>query len=131
MSLHSAKNGKATIGASDLAHCRNLTWEITSNNPRFGTSGTAGHGTSVAGRKDASGSGSFVHDTDDPIYDRIKPGDSITLLCYETATRNWSFPARVDRISGEIQIDEGGELTTEFDWSSMGAWTYPDGTVSS
>lgn len=126
----SGKDGKISLGSSDFACVRNWSLTITSNNPQFGSSCSAGHKSSVGGVKSATVSFEIIVDFEDYIFDRIKPGDSATLLLYEDETRNWSVPVRIDSMSETVDVDDGGEITVSVDASSNGAWVYPDGSTS-
>lgn len=137
MATISGKNGKVITGSSDWAHVSNWSLTITSNNPQYGSSGTTGHKTSVAGVKSCSGTIEVVHDVADPLFeavgssDAVVPGLSVTLLLYENAARYWSIPARIESVAEEVDIDDGGYVTVTCEFTGMGAWTYPDLTISS
>lgn len=131
MANKSGRCGKIVLGASDFADVSNWSLTISSNNPEFSHSGSSGHKVSVGGVKSASVSFNAVLNTDDPLYDRIKPGDGVTLLLHEDATRKWTVPVRITSIADEVDISDGGEITLAVEAAANGAWTYPDGTVSS
>lgn len=130
MATFSGKNGKVFVDPSDLTDCQNWTLNLESNNPEFGGTANAGHKTSVDGVKRSSGSFELKVDKEDPVYDRIKPGQAVTLELYEDATRKWSVPARIENIELTSDQDEGEAFSASVSFSPRGAWTYPDGTVS-
>lgn len=132
MATHvSGKDGMVKVGSTKLPSIRKWSLNLKSNNPKFATSDAAGHKVSVAGVKDGEVSFEAVLDTTDVIYSTYKPGTLVTLLLYENATRYWTVPARIESIAGECDINDGGELVVPYTASTYGAWTYPDGTLSS
>lgn len=126
----SGKCGKIQIGASELSDIRNWNFERTSNNPPFGSSSSNGHQKSVAGRKGGQITFEAVLDTNQPKYSKIVVGGAYTLLLYETQSRFWSVPARIDSIGEAVDINEGGEILENVTASVNGQWTDPDGNVS-
>ena len=131
MATHvSGKNGKVMVGGSALSSIRKWSAKLNSNNPKYASSATPGHKVSVAGVKEGTVSFEAVLDTDSVIYSGYKPGDGVTLLCYENGTRYWTFPVRIDSVGEEVDINDGGEIVVSYEASMNGAWAYPDGTAS-
>lgn len=131
MAKISGKNGKILVGSSTLPGIRKWSADLKSNNPQFATSDAPGHKVSVAGVKSGTVSFEAVLDDGDVIYEDYKPGQEVTLKLYENATRFWIVPVRIEGIKGEADINDGGELVVPYEATCNGAWTYPDGTVSS
>ena len=137
MATISGKDGKILVGTSDYAELRNWNFTPSSNNPQFGSSSSAGHKKSVAGVKSGTVSFAQVLETVDAIYESVKPGDAVVLLLYEikdntavSPDRFWSVPARIESLAVDVDVDDGGEVTVGVEATTNGAWTYPDGTVS-
>ncbi len=131
MATHlSGKNGKVKVGGVALSSIRKWSTKLNSNNPKYASSDTPGHKVSVAGVKEGTVSFEAVLDTDSVLYSGYKPGDAVTLQCYENATRMWVFPVRIDSLGEDVDINDGGEIVVQYEASMNGAWTYPDGTTS-
>ncbi len=132
MSTHvSGKDGSVKVGVSTLPSVRKWSFDFKSNNPQFATSDAPGHKVSVAGVKSGTVNFEAVLDTDNVIYTSYKPGQLVTLLLHENASRYWTVPVRIEGITGECDINDGGELVVPYSATTYGAWTYPDGTLSS
>lgn len=123
MAALSGKNGKITIGSSDLAEITSWSFNPTSNNPAWASSSNAGYKVREAGVKDGSGSFEGKYDKADQINDRITVGDKVTLLLYIDASSFFSVPAIIDSISYEVDIDDGEIVSFTCDFSTNGAWT--------
>lgn len=121
----SGKDGKVMIGATDLAHITSWSFNPVSNNPSWASSSTAGFKARVAGIRDGSGTIEGKYDKTDPIDDRIREGDCVTLLLFQDATRKFTVPAIIDGMSFEQDMDDGDVVTWSADFSSTGAFTYP------
>ena len=130
MAKISGKNGKILVGNTTLPAIRKWTFDFKSNNPQFATSDAPGHKVSVGGVKSGTVSFEAVLDDGNVIYENYKPGQEVTLKLYENATRFWTVPVRIEGIKGEADINDGGELVVPYEATTNGAWTYPDGTVS-
>lgn len=131
MATHlSGKNGKILYGSTELSSVRKWSAKLNSNNPKFASSAAPGHKVSVAGVKEGSVTFEVVLDTDAAQYIALKPGDSTTLKLYENASRFYIIPVRIDSIGEEVDVNEGGEEVLSYEASTNGAWTYPDGTLS-
>lgn len=136
MTTISGKDGKVLVGVSDYAEIRNWNLTINSNNPQYGSSTTAGHKKSVAGVKSGTVSFAQVLETEDAIYESVKPGEAVTLLLYELkdsgqgTNRNWSVPVRIESLAEDVDVDDGGEVTVGVEATTNGAWTYPNDEVS-
>jgi hypothetical protein len=130
MAVESGKNGKITIGASDLAEVRNIRMSFNANNQTYASSSTSGHQKSVKGMFGGTVSFDVVYDPADPIYDRLKPGDLVTLLNYVGASHKYTVPVRINTLDPEINIEDGSPPTVAVEGQTQGAWTYPDGTTS-
>lgn len=126
----SGKLGKITIGSSDLAHVRNWRLNLTSNNKKYASSGTAGHERTTKGAFGGTVSFDLVLDHADRIEERIKVGDLATLQLYVDETNYFEVPARISSMDNEVQIEEGEPPTIAVEADCHGAWTYPDGTAS-
>jgi hypothetical protein len=118
-------------GASPYADIQG--WEINLNaNPKsYGSSSTAGHKASVAGVRQCTCSFNAILNTDEPVYDSLKVGDQLTLLLYEDDSRKWTVPVTISTMGETVDMDEGELISVPIEAVSNGAWTYPDGTVSS
>ena len=130
MAVISGKNGKITLGASDLAEVRNWRFSMNANIKKYASSSTAGHEKSVKGMFGGTVSAELVYDPADPLEDRLKVGDTATLLCKDNATRTWTIPVRISTMDHEVQVEEGEPLTMSIEAECNGAWTYPDGVAS-
>ena len=130
MTVKGAKTGKIIIGSSDLAEVKNWKFGKSGNNKTYNSSSTAGHQKTVAGPKSGSVSFDLILDQDDAIEERIKVGDLVSLELYTDDTRNWIVPARIASVDDEVNIEEGEPPTVSVEADTHGAWTYPDGSVS-
>jgi hypothetical protein len=125
------KEGKIGLSASDFAGVRNIRFAMSSDNKTYASSSSAGHQRAVCGMKSGTVSFDLVLNSDQDIFDEIKIGDFVTLVIKEDATRDWSVPVIIDSMEEELQVEESEPLTVAVEASTHGAWTYPDGTVSS
>lgn len=130
MTVKSAKHGLLTLGASDIAEVRNIRWTLNANVKSYASSTTGGHTKTVKGQFSGTISFDVVYDPDDPIEERLKPGDQVTLVAKFDANRNYSLPCRIESLENELNIEEGEPPTVSCEALTHGAWTYPDGTVS-
>jgi len=130
MTVKSGKHGKIVIGASDLAEIRNWKFDKSANNKTYASSSTAGHQSTVDGNKSGSVSFDAILDPADPLEDRIKVGDQVTLELHYDDTRKWTVPVRIESMGDEVQIEEGEPPAVSVEATTHGAWTYPDGTAS-
>ena len=101
MAVKSGKDGKVRMGSSDFAEVTNWTFNANPNLKEYASSSTSGHVAQVKGQFSGTVEFDVIIDGNDDILDRIKPGDSVTLLLREDATREWSVPALVGEISTE------------------------------
>lgn len=125
MSAISGKNGKVLAGAVTLAEITGWTFNPTSNNPSWSSSGTSGHKTRVAGVKDGSGSFDFKYDDADELWDTLEEGDTVTLNLYLNASKYFVVPAIIDGISYEVDINDGEMVGGSADFSKTAAHTNP------
>lgn len=129
----SGKNGKIMIGTTTIADVRKVSFDIQSNNPQYATSSAPGHKRSVAGVKSGTVSFDVVLDVTNANARQdssIRIGEQYTLLVYEDASNYWTYPVRIDSMSSEVDINEGGEVSQSYKASTYGAWSYPDGDTS-
>lgn len=131
MTVIGSKDGKIVLGASDIAEVRNWRFAKNSNNKEWASSSTSGHMKNVGGMKSGTVTFDVVYDPDDPIEERMKPGDSVTLILHWENSRKYTVPCRIESMEDEVQIEEGEPPTVAVEAQTNGAWTYPDGTVSS
>lgn len=126
MAVLSGKNGKVRIGSSDLAEITGWTFNPTSNNPSYASSGTAGFKKREAGVKDGSGTISGKYDKADPIQDRMDVGAKVTLeLHVDAAEHKFIVPAIIDSITYTTDMDDGEIVSFDADFSINGAFTNP------
>lgn len=123
MAVISGKTGKVLVGATAVVDVTSWKLDLKNNVSKWGGSATGGYKKGVGGTNDGSGSIEGKIDTADEIYDRIAPGDSVTLKLYENATINWSVPAIIGGLSIDVDIDDGEALTWTADFETDGAWT--------
>ena len=121
----SGTGGNVQAGGSDLVEIKNWTFTRSSNNPSWASNVSAGYTKRVAGVKDGTVSMEFVYDFADSIEDRIKEGDSVTLLLFSDATRQYSVPAIVDSLEFNSDMDDGEPFGGTITASTNGAWTDP------
>lgn len=126
----SGKNGKVQIGSSDLTEIKNWKLNVKSNNAQFGSSASAGHKKSVAGTKSGTVSFQIVLAAEDLIWDRLRPGDAVTLKLVYAASELFTVPVRIEDMDFNVDVNDGGEVTCDVSASTNGAWTYPDSVVS-
>lgn len=116
----------------DAATVRNVTsirTEKMVSVRKFGTSSTACETVSVPGRKDVTISFDVILSEEEDINDVIDVGDEVTVVTEYylpdgTLAASRSVPVLITRMSDDININEGGEITVSVEATSNGAETY-------
>jgi hypothetical protein len=132
MTVKSARFGKMRLGASDFAEVRNISIEFRANNPVKSSSANPGFEERVTGRRGATVTFEVYYDEDDPIEDRVKEGDLVSLEAFMDYRESgkWTIPVRISSMSYSIPISEDDPPTCNVEGESHGAWTYPDETTA-
>lgn len=125
MAVISGKQGKVLLGATALADVTKWSLEVSANVSKWGGSATAGYKKAVGGTLDGSGTIEGKIDTADEIYDKLVPGTAYTLKLYENATLYWNVPCVIEKISIDVDIDDGEALSWSADFQTDGAWSLP------
>lgn len=126
MAALSGKDGNVTIDAGSVADIINWKWDRSSNNPAYASSDTGGTKTRVAGVKDNSGSFDCVAQdaSDDDLP--LAVGTLVTLLL-ETVSGDvvqaYTVPAAIDKVSVEVDPDDGSLVVYKVDFSGNGQWS--------
>ena len=128
--LESGKFGKIIKDGTELCHIRNWTFNKTANVKTYFSSSTAGHQKSTCGPKAGTVNFGAYYDPANPIEDSLKIGDQVTLHLYISQTRFYQVPVTIDNMDDEVQIEDGEIPTVAIESQTNGAWTYPDGGVS-
>jgi hypothetical protein len=127
MAAISGQYAKVMIASSTVVETMKWTWERSVSDHPHGTSATGGYKKRTAGTKDGTGTLEGLQDSADPITTYIEEGDSVTLLLYEAASKFWSVPALIIKVSNEADIDDGAPIPWNADFGANGAWTKPTG----
>lgn len=123
----SGKDGNVKIGGfggTDVADITNWKWDRTSNNPAYASSDSGGFKKRVKGVTDNSGTFECVaQDSSDGTLPLVV-GASLELLL-ETGSGNQAYevPAVVDKVSLEVDPDDGSLVKYTVDFSGNGTWT--------
>ena len=125
MAVESGKNGKIVLGSSDVADVRNWRFAKSGNINSYASSSTSGHSRTVQGMKSGTLAFDVLVDPDEPIEDRLKPGDTATLLLYRNEINHFSVPCRIQSLDDEVQIEEGEPPAVAVEAIAHGAWTWP------
>lgn len=132
MAHKSGKSGSLQIsGASKVFGATNISPTQNANVPTFGTSESAGHKVSVGGTKSFTLTCDVVLDDGKRLEDQMEVGDAVTLKAFEDGSVSETYPARVESISKNIDINDGGEITQSVSFVSNGRWTFSGGGDSS
>lgn len=130
MTVKSGKHGKVAIGSSDVNDIRNWKFDMSGNVKTYASSSTSGHQSTVDGNKAGTVSFELVFDQDEDIDNTLKVGDQVTLLLHQDSVRKYTVPVRIDSVGHELNIEDGEPPAVSVEAQTHGAWTYPDGTVS-
>lgn len=121
----SGKNGKIMIGSSNLTDCTGWTFDREVEIHKYGSCSSNGFKKKVDGTKDGMGTISGKYDPDDPIEDYIEEGDHVTLLLYVDASKFYSVPAIIAKLSVKVDVDSGEPVSWDADFEADGQWTLP------
>lgn len=121
MSVLSGKNGTLFLGSSEVTPVTNWRLAATSNNPDYAANDTGGWKRRAAGVRDASGS--FEVKATDAQHCPVEEGDAATLKLHIDASGNnyYEVPAIVDKISVDVDINQGEIVAYLVDFSGNGA----------
>jgi hypothetical protein len=125
MATASGQYGKVAIASSNIVEVMKWTLELSVPDHPHGTSATSGYKKRTAGTKDGTGSIEGLQDPADPVTTYIEPGDSVTLLLYESAAKFWTVPALITKLAMDVDIDDGAPVSWNSDFGIHGAWTKP------
>jgi hypothetical protein len=128
MATRTGKDGKVFVGASEVTEITKWSLKLSSNNPDYSSSSTAGYRARRAGNKDSSGSFEFKVDVDGaPQFTLFGPGDEVTLKLRLMTGKEYTVPAIIDDIDIDCDVDGAGIVTGVAAFSGTGAVTEPNG----
>lgn len=130
MAVESGQFGKIAIGSSDLNDIRDWSFDMDPSNKLYSSSSTPSHKKTVPGVKAGKVNFNMYFDVEEDVHATIKGGDLVTLLLHTDATRKFTVPARIGPVRVNVAIEEGDPIEVSVEADTHGAWTYPNGDVS-
>lgn len=120
----SGKDGTVATAGGAVAEVTNWKLDMTSNNPAFASSDSAGAKQRVPGVKDGSGSLEAVALVADTGVDsELDEGDLVTLTLDTGDGPVYTVPSIIDKVAMEVDVDDGNLVKYAIDFSIDGAWT--------
>lgn len=123
MTAVSGQYGKIVSGASTVAECTKWTWDEEAAEHKYASCSTSGQRSRIAGTKDSMGALEGVLDPTDDIHNYFLAGDHVTLKLYYTAAKYHQVPAQINKLSQEVDIEDGGIIRWKADFGQTGAPT--------
>lgn len=116
--------------SSNVACLRNWRFREQSNNPKFSDSDSNGHQLSVPGKLSGTVNFDVYYDFDEPLENRFRSGQLVTLQLHRDATRKYTITARVESIESDADVEGDTPQGCACECSTYGPWEYPNGEDS-
>jgi len=126
MTVISGQGGSVASDDVLVAEVTRWTFSRRSNNPQHHGSGDGGFATSVPGVRRGSGTIEGKVDDDNWVLDQLEEGSEVSLTLNRFGTTGWVFPAIIDSIDFDVDIDDGAPTSFAASFSTQGDYTGSD-----